>query len=49
MSWKMFLLLLRLNAVEFCDSVFIENKNCTKEVIECVLDGESFEWCTVGG
>jgi hypothetical protein len=49
MSWLDFLLLLHIKTSNFC---FKQNEQafntCYELVIDCVLDGESFEFCTKG-
>lgn len=46
MTFEAWLLLIHLKATSFCDSLISPQVNCVEIVKECVLDGESFEWCT---
>lgn len=47
MDWNEFLMLLHLMTVRHCivneaDQV----QQCYERVVDCVLDGETFRWCT---
>jgi hypothetical protein len=47
MDWNEFLLLLQLATAHYCEKEqdkFV--KPCIETIRECVLDGESFKWCT---
>lgn len=45
MAIKSLLLLLAMQAEEFCGSLLIEDHQCVDIVTECLYDGESIEWC----
>lgn len=45
MTWTTFLIFLKLKTINFCNSTIHYNSECESEIIECVLDGEEFEWC----
>jgi hypothetical protein len=48
MYWDMFLLLIHLNATNYCEQFehsFIQT-NCVEEITRCVIDGETFIWCS---
>jgi hypothetical protein len=45
MDWVLYLLLLDLHIGEFCNSFISPSVTCAEQVKECVLDGETLEWC----
>lgn len=45
MSWKILVLILNLEADNFCKSFIHYEPTCHDQIVECVLDGESLEWC----
>lgn len=49
MEWATYLLWLQLATGEYCDSLLVQEPQCVESVTDCVLDGESFEFCTNGG
>lgn len=46
MEWTIFLLWLKLKTSAFCSTNYPFENYCQEEVSDCVLDGESFYWCT---
>ena len=48
MEWATYLLWLQFATGDYCDSLLIQEPHCVETVMDCVLDGESFEFCTIG-
>lgn len=47
MSWSEFLLLLQIKTAIYCKQNYAHVfESCYEQTVDCVLDGESFEFCT---
>ncbi len=57
MNWKLFILILEIKTMLFCQPLRINNQicenypqndycNCIDWLPDCVMDGETIKWCT---
>ena len=42
MNWLVFLGILNISVANYCKT----DNHCIEEMIDCILDGESFDWCS---
>jgi hypothetical protein len=46
MNFEAWLILINLQINSFCELLIYPEPSCFESIQECVLDGESFNWCT---